>query len=117
MPKLTAAALLACVAVCSGLALPTATLAAQPPRDSCSKPPPPVVAAVKPGWALLRLEDLNPDDQKLWLSARPSSCPGYAAANMRAGSRPSYIVALIDKRTAKAREKVVLLVPNGNSFA
>ena len=118
MVKLVSAVLLAVSSAgCSGLALATAAYAAQPPRDACSKAPAPVTAAVEPGWALLRLEDLNSDDQKLWLGARPRSCPGYAAANMGAGSGPSYIVALIDKRTAKAREKVVLLVPNETAFA
>ena len=117
MLKLAAALLMMIGVECGDLALATPADAAPSSTDTCRSPPAPVVAAIETGWSLLRLKDLNPDDQKLWLSARPEACPGYAAANMGAGSGPSYIVALIDKRTADTREKVVLLIPHGNSFA
>jgi hypothetical protein len=82
-------------------------------EDACKAPPGQVAGLIEPGWQLLRLDDLGPDDQQLWATYRPHTCPGYAVARMGAGSEPSYAVALIQKGPAGTREKVVLLVPQG----
>jgi hypothetical protein len=111
-----ATALMSAAVIWGGSAPAIVAASAPSPTDTCNNPPAELLAAIEPGWSLLRLSDLNTDDQRLWLEVRPKSCPGYAAARMRTGSGPSYIVALIDKRTAKPREQVLLLVPHGKSF-
>lgn len=85
--------------------------AARSGGDACNNPPAHVTAAIQPGWVLLRLGDLNPDDRRFWITARPQVCPGYAAAIMEKGSQPAYAVATLRRRADRIEEQVVLIVP------
>jgi len=86
--------------------------------QDCSTIPPSVRAALKqmPGWRIVGLHDLLPDDQELWEKARPGLCPGIATGNFES-STPSYAMALIKKVNGDRVEKLVLLTDRSGRVA
>jgi hypothetical protein len=60
------------------------------------------------GWHVVRLEDLNRDDQDIWRKGNAKDCPGFAAARLD-GVRVSYGLILIKTRGGHLRQRVVIL--------
>ena len=62
------------------------------------------------------LADLEGDDQRLWLTSNPRSCPGIAVGNFEGSGKPEYAILLIPASGTEVEYKVVVFAAvNGSS--
>jgi len=59
-------------------------------------------------WQVVTVNDLRPEDQKLWRQAHGEACPGYAEGNFQSGDRKSFAVTVFQKHPALRQMLVVV---------
>jgi hypothetical protein len=94
----------ALILVLSLMALPFPVNANQDKQELCTANanqmlPVPIIEALAkgyPDWRPLRLEDLNADDQELWVKAKGKQCPGFTAGHFVSDNSLTYAVVLVN---------------------
>jgi hypothetical protein len=83
-------------------------------QQSCIPPPQiaQVLSAQWPGWHILQLDDLYPDDRALWKHHWRSACPGLTTGHYIKPGSKSYALALI-----KDKQEAVIIIPDSGSLA
>jgi hypothetical protein len=56
------------------------------------------------------MSDLDPDDQRLWLTQSPDSCPGIAVGNFEERGQLAYAMLLIPNAEPRTEYKIVIAV-------
>jgi hypothetical protein len=69
-----------------------------------------LLASVYPDYRVLRLADLNADDQTIWKNAYHDACPGVVKGAFT-GKEGSYAVLLVPARSDDGETRAVLLLP------
>ena len=59
-------------------------------------------------WQVVTVNDLRPEDQKLWKQAHGEACPGYAEGNFQSGDRKSFAVTVFQKHPTLRQMLVVV---------
>ena len=84
-------------------------------RAACGTPP--AIArlwlAHHPGWRIVTLADLNPDDQALWRRYEHGACPGITIAHLDASLVPHVAIALVSTGSGPRRERFMLFHQRG----
>ncbi len=79
--------------------------------DGCETPP----AAARmyldahPGWRILRLTDLIPEDQSLWSDYHKGKCPGMAEIDFDGTGRKHVALALLSRIKGQDVERIVVV--------
>lgn len=78
--------------------------------DPCAKVPAAARAYLNahPGWNILRLADLDADDQSLWRQYRKGSCPGLAEVDLD-GSGNKFVGLALIRKGATGTERIVVV--------
>ncbi|CAN5534672.1 hypothetical protein BH10PSE14_BH10PSE14_12960 [soil metagenome] len=90
--------------------------AAVPAQADCATPP--AIArswlAHHPGWRIVTLADLNPDDRTWWRREKRGICPGQATARMDGSPLPYTAIALVSEKDSRD-ERVLLFHRAGHA--
>jgi hypothetical protein len=77
-----------------------------------------VLLATKfPGWRPKRVADLGTDDKRLWLEARPNSCPGIAVGHFEQADSLAYAMLLVLRSRHTASFKLVIFSRVSDRYA
>jgi hypothetical protein len=66
-------------------------------------------------WRPKMLSDLEGDDQKLWSTSNPHSCPGLAVGSFEAPHQRAYAFLLVPKSGAEDQYKIVVIAQRKGS--
>jgi hypothetical protein len=79
--------------------------------DPCADPPPAADAYLRtqPGWKILRLQDMDPDDQSLWIRYHKNLCPGMAAVDFDGSGKRWVGLALLRHAENGVVEKIAFV--------